>query len=80
VEAIGGLIKDRIGNAVWTTLEALEEAIGEELHPLCKTAERLKFSSYRLCWREGGSRCSWCLVLARTITQRLSTKSRQGQY
>jgi transposase len=42
VEAIGDLIKDRIGNAVWTTLEALEEAIGEELRPLYETAERVR--------------------------------------
>ena len=34
VEAIGNLIKDRIGNTLSQTLEAMEEAIGEELRPL----------------------------------------------
>lgn len=42
VEAIGDLIKDRIGNAVWTTLEAVEAAIGEELRPIYKLAERVR--------------------------------------
>jgi hypothetical protein len=36
VEAIGDLIKDRIGNAVWITLGALEEANAEELRPLLR--------------------------------------------
>jgi transposase len=42
VEAIGDVIKDRIGNTLWATLEALEEAIGEELRPIYKTAERVR--------------------------------------
>jgi transposase len=42
VEAIGDLIKDRIGNTLWKTLEALEEAIGEELRPLWEDAERVR--------------------------------------
>ncbi len=42
VEAIGDLIKDRIGNTLWKTLEALEEAIGEELRPLWENAERVR--------------------------------------
>jgi transposase len=42
VEAIGDLIKDRIGNTLWETLEAMEEAIGEELRPLWENAERVR--------------------------------------
>ena len=42
VEAIGDLIKDRIGNTLWNTLEALEEASGEELRPLWENAERVR--------------------------------------
>jgi transposase len=42
VEAIGDLIKDRIGNTLWATLEALEEAIGEEVRPICESAERVR--------------------------------------
>ena len=42
VEAIGDLIKDRIGNLVWVTLERLEEAIGEELRPIYEAAERVR--------------------------------------
>jgi transposase len=42
VEAIGDVIKDRIGNILWQTLEALEEAIGEELRPIYETAERVR--------------------------------------
>ncbi len=42
VEAIGDLIKDRIGNTVWKTLEAMEEAIAEELRPLWENAERVR--------------------------------------
>jgi antirestriction protein ArdC len=45
------------------------------------TAERLKFSSYRLCLR--GVRFSVFMVscpLAHTITRHLSTKSRQGHF
>ena len=42
VEAIGDVIKDRIGNTLWETLEALEEAIGEELRPIYESAERVR--------------------------------------
>jgi len=42
VEAIGDLIKDRIANTLWPTLAALEEALGEELRPLCESAERVR--------------------------------------
>jgi transposase len=42
VEAIGDVIKDRIGNTLWATLEALEEAIGEELRPIYENAERVR--------------------------------------
>jgi transposase len=42
VEAIGDVIKDRIGNTLWETLDALEEAIGEELRPIYETAERVR--------------------------------------
>ena len=42
VEAIGDVIKDRIGNTLWATLDALEEAIGEELRPIYETAERVR--------------------------------------
>jgi len=42
VEAIGDVIKDRIGNTLWVTLEALEAAIGEELRPIYESAERVR--------------------------------------
>jgi transposase len=42
VEIIGDLIKDRIANTLWNTFEALEEAIAEELRPLCHSAERVR--------------------------------------
>jgi transposase len=42
VEAIGDVIKDRIGNTLWATLDALETAIGEELRPIYETAERVR--------------------------------------
>jgi transposase len=42
VEAIGDVIKDRIGNTLWATLEMLEEAIGEELRPIYESAERVR--------------------------------------
>jgi transposase len=42
VEAIGDVIKDRIGNTLWQTLETLEEAIGEELRPIYENAQRVK--------------------------------------
>jgi transposase len=38
VEAIGDVIKDRIGNVFWETMADLEQAIGEELRPLCESA------------------------------------------
>jgi hypothetical protein len=38
-EAIGDVIKDRIGNELWEKLDDLEQAIGEELRPLCENAE-----------------------------------------
>jgi transposase len=34
VEAIGDVIKDRIANTLWATLDDLEAAIGEELKPI----------------------------------------------
>ena len=42
VEALGDVIKDRIGNTLWETLDALEAAIGEELRPIYETAERVR--------------------------------------
>ena len=42
VEVIGDVIKDRIANSVWQTLEALEEALGEELRPIYESAERVR--------------------------------------
>jgi transposase len=42
VEAIGDVIKDRIGNTLWESLDALEEAMGEELRPIYETAERVR--------------------------------------
>lgn len=42
VEAIGDVIKDRIANTLWATLEALEEAIGEELRPIYESAARVR--------------------------------------
>lgn len=42
VEAIGDVIKDRIANTLWETLDALEAAIGEELKPIYQTAERVR--------------------------------------
>lgn len=42
VEAIGDVIKDRIGNTLWATLDALEEAMSEELRPIYETAERVR--------------------------------------
>jgi len=42
VEAIGDLIKDRIANTLWPTLTALEQALSEELRPLCESAERVR--------------------------------------
>jgi len=42
VEAIGDVIKDRIGNTLWATLEALEEAMSEEPRPIYESAERVR--------------------------------------
>ena len=42
VEAIGDVIKDRLGNTLWETLEAMEEAIGEELRPIYESAARVR--------------------------------------
>jgi transposase len=42
VEVIGDVIKDRIANTLWDTLDALEEAMGEELRPIYETAERVR--------------------------------------
>ena len=42
VEAIGDVIKDRIGNVLWETLANLEQAIGEKLRPLYENAECMR--------------------------------------
>ncbi len=42
VEALGDLIKDRLGNTLWKTLEDIENAIGEELRPIYETASRVR--------------------------------------
>jgi len=42
VEAMGDLIKDRIGNTLWATLDQLEETIAEELRPFYHSAERVR--------------------------------------
>lgn len=42
VEVIGDVIKDRIANTLWSTLETLEEALGEELRPIYESAERVR--------------------------------------
>ena len=42
VEIIGDIIKDRIANTIWDSLEALETAIGEELRPIHQSAERVR--------------------------------------
>ena len=41
-EAIGDVIKDRIANTLWKTLEALEEAMAEELRPIYESAQRVR--------------------------------------
>ena len=41
-EAVGDVIKDRIGNELWENLDDLEQAIGEELRPLCEKAEGVR--------------------------------------
>ena len=42
VEIIGDLIKDRIANTVWDTLEVLEEAVGQELRPIYQSPEQVR--------------------------------------
>lgn len=42
VEVIGDVIKDRIANTLWNTLEALEDALGQELRPIYESAERVR--------------------------------------
>jgi hypothetical protein len=42
VEAIGDVIKDRIANTLWASLEALEEAMEEELRPIYESAQRVR--------------------------------------
>ena len=42
VEVIGDVIKDRIANTLWQTLEALETALGEELRPIYESADRVR--------------------------------------
>ncbi len=41
-EAIGDVIKDRIGNVLWETIPDLEQAISEELRPLCENTENVR--------------------------------------
>ena len=36
------MIKDRIANTLWQTLEALEEALGQELRPIYESADRVR--------------------------------------
>ena len=36
------MIKDPIANTLWLTLEALEEALGEELRPGYESADRAR--------------------------------------
>ena len=42
VETIGDVIKDRIANTLWASLEAMEEAMGEELRPIYESAQRVR--------------------------------------
>ena len=42
VEAIGDVIKDRIGNVLWNRFADLEQAISEELRPLYENAEAVR--------------------------------------
>jgi transposase len=42
VEALGDLIKDRLGNTLWQSLDAMDEAIGEELRPIYESADRVR--------------------------------------
>ena len=41
-EIIGDLIKDRLGNTLFKTLDEIEDAIGEELRPVYETADRIR--------------------------------------
>jgi hypothetical protein len=42
VEIIGDLIKDRIANTLWHTLESMEAALGQELRPIYESAEQVR--------------------------------------
>ena len=42
VEAIGDVVKDRIANRLWEDLDAMEEAMSEELRPLLEDPRRVK--------------------------------------
>jgi transposase len=42
VEVIGDVIKDRIANTLWKTLETLEDALGDELRPIYESAEYVR--------------------------------------
>jgi hypothetical protein len=42
VEDIVDFIKDQIGNSLWSTLEALKIAIGEEIQPIYLTPEPVR--------------------------------------
>jgi putative transposase len=42
VEVIGDVIKDRIANTLWATIDSLEAALGEELRPIYQSAERVR--------------------------------------
>ncbi len=42
VEAIGDVIKDRIGNVLWDTIAELEQAVSEELRPLYENADAVR--------------------------------------
>ena len=41
-EALGGGVKNRMGNVLWETRADREQAIGEELRPLCGDAEAVR--------------------------------------
>lgn len=42
VEVIGDIIKDRIGNLLWHTLDELKAALGQELQLIYQSAERVR--------------------------------------
>ena len=42
VEVVGDLIKDRIANTLWPTLDALEAAVGEEVRPIYHSPARVR--------------------------------------